>query len=355
MGPMSPDNCMKLTALPAALCLGVIPSAALSAAPVAPRVMVVATFEIGKDSGDKPGEFQFWVEREKLAGTLPIAGVDHPLRFNDQGVYGAVSGTTVRSAADILTLGLDPSLDLTKTYWLINGIAGVDPADASVGAAAWARHVVDGDIAYEIDSRETPAEWPYGIVPIGGRTPNQIPGNAEWAPKPMSWTLNPSFVQWAFEFTRDTVIPDSDSARKHRALYTDTPEALKPARVLLGDSLGSCRYWHGTVMTRWANDWTRLHTGGKGNFVMTNMEDQGICLALTRLARLGKVDFNRVLFLRTGSNFCTPHPGQKASQSMTEEYSGMLPALEAAHAVGSRVVREISGNWTRYENQIPSR
>ena len=128
LGPMDSGNCMKFTVLPAAVLLG-LAVAGLSAAPVAPRVMVVATFEIGKDSGDKPGEFQFWVEREKLSGTLPIAGVDHPLRFNDQGVYGAVSGTTVRSAADILTLGLDPSLDLTKTYWLINGIAGVDPAD----------------------------------------------------------------------------------------------------------------------------------------------------------------------------------------------------------------------------------
>ncbi len=327
----------------------------LAVEPIRPRVMVVATFEIGQDTGDKPGELQFWAEREHLTGTLAVVGVDHPLRFNTNGVYGAVSGTTVRAATDILTLGLDPALDLSKTYWVINGIAGVDPADASVGAAAWALHVVDGDIAYEIDSREVPAEWPYGIVPIGGKKPNEIPGNAEWAPKPMAWTLNPGLIQWAYEFTRDTVIPDNDAARKHRALYTATPAALRPASVLIGDSLGSCRYWHGTVMTRWANDWTRLHTGGKGNFVMTNMEDHGIALALTKLAKLGKVDFNRVLFLRTGSNFCTPHPGQKASESMTEEYSGMLPALEAAHAVGSRVVREITSNWTQYEKNIPTR
>ena len=30
------------------------------------RVVVVTMFEVGKDTGDTPGEFQYWVERERL-------------------------------------------------------------------------------------------------------------------------------------------------------------------------------------------------------------------------------------------------------------------------------------------------
>lgn len=166
---------------------GWVASVAWAADLIRPKVVVVATFEIGADTGDKPGEFQFWVERAKLTNSIVVPGVDRPLRYNDAGVFGFVSGTTVRSAVQVMALLADPRFDFSKSYWLVNGIAGVDPENASVGSAAWARWVVDGDIAYEIDPREAPDGWPYGIVPIGGKKPNEIPKNAEWAPKPMAW------------------------------------------------------------------------------------------------------------------------------------------------------------------------
>lgn len=133
--------------------------------------MVVATFEVGADTSDKPGEFQFWAEREKLSGTLEVPGLDHPVRFNEAGVYGVVSGTTVRAGNQLMALCLDPRFDLSHSYWIVNGIAGVNPEVASEGSAAWARYVSDGDIAYEIDTREAPADWPYGLMAIGNKSP----------------------------------------------------------------------------------------------------------------------------------------------------------------------------------------
>ena len=38
------------------------------------RAVIVTTFEVGHDTGDIPGEFQFWVEREHLSETLPFPG-----------------------------------------------------------------------------------------------------------------------------------------------------------------------------------------------------------------------------------------------------------------------------------------
>jgi purine nucleoside permease len=58
------------------------------------RVVVVTTFELGNDSGDTPGEFQYWVERVPLQQTLPFAAGQRPLRYNpDKHVLGIVVGS----------------------------------------------------------------------------------------------------------------------------------------------------------------------------------------------------------------------------------------------------------------------
>jgi purine nucleoside permease len=70
-----------------------------------------------------------------------------------------------------MALEMDPRFDLSKAYWCVAAIAGVDPNKASVGSTAWAKCVVDGDLSYEIDAREIPAGWPTGIVAVGRATP----------------------------------------------------------------------------------------------------------------------------------------------------------------------------------------
>jgi purine nucleoside permease len=328
----------------------VLPAAEL----IRPKVIIVATFEVGADTGDKPGEFQYWVERENLTGSIVVPGLDHPVRFNDQGVFGVVSGTTVRSGLQIMALCLDPRFDLTHSYWLVNGIAGVSPHVATEGSAAWSRQVIDGDIAYEIDTHEAPADWPYGIMALGNKTPLTKPVIPDWAPKPMQWTLSPSLVNWAYQLTKEVALLDAPEAKAHRAQYTGFPAALAPPRVFLGDSFASSRYWHGARMQQWADAWTKLYTDGQGTCAMTNMEDHGIANALARLDALHRVDFQRVLFLRTGSNFSMPPAGQSAAESMVAEYAGMIPALEAAYRVGSPVVHALVQSWPKYSVTPPA-
>ena len=168
---------MKILCLQFVLILALASGLKAAEKPMAIKVVVVTTFESGADTGDKPGEFQYWAERETWTERISVPGVTHPVLSNGQGVLGVVSGTTVRSANQIMALVLDPRFDFSKAYWLVNGIAGVDPADASLGSAAWARYVVDGDIAYEIDSREADKTWPYAIIPIGAKKLNEIPKN----------------------------------------------------------------------------------------------------------------------------------------------------------------------------------
>ena len=331
-----------------------IPRADAQAAPWPIRAVVVTTFEIGADTGDAPGEFQFWVEREHLDQIVDFPGGTHPLRTNaDHTVLGMVSGTTlVNATASMMALGLDPRFDLTHAYFLINGIAGVDPADASIGSAAWATYVV-GDVAREIDPRDAPANWPYGLFPVGAHAPN--PPTVPVAPWTRSnlYELNPKLADWAFEQTRSLKLKDDPTVADFRADFTGFPNAQKPPFVLKGDTFASNYYWHGKVMTQYANDWVKLFTAGKGNFVMTQMEDSGFIGAIERLAAMHRVDARRVMVLRSGSNFCMPRPGHTAVESVTAPYIGTRVALESAWLTGSTVLHLLLSHWTTTADHIP--
>jgi purine nucleoside permease len=343
----------RLSRLAAGL-LGVMAASSLRADPIPVKVAVVVTFEVGADTGDRPGEFQFWAEREKWPQKITVPGLDHPVLTDGNGVVGIVAGTTARASNQIMALVLSGQFDFSKTYWVINGIAGVDPAMASIGSAAWARYVIDGDVAYEIDSREGDPTWPYGIMAIGSSVPNTKPKAEGWEPASMAYPLNPALVAWAFALTKEVAIPDTPGMANYRAMYTGYPNAQKPPFVLLGETFGSCRYWHGRVMTEWAEDWTRMWTEGRGSFAMTDMEDQGFAAALTRLGTMGKVDFQRVLFLRTASNYCMQPPNKDVSESLHFGYAGYIPSLEAAYRVGSTVTHELAGHWDRYRDTVPA-
>jgi purine nucleoside permease len=328
-------------------------AAPLAADPIPVKVAVVVTFEVGSDRGDKPGEFQFWVERENWTHEIRVPGMDHPVLTDDKGTIGVVSGTTVRCSNQIMALVLSGVFDFSRTYWVVNGIAGVNPALASIGSAAWAHYVIDGDVAYELDSREADPAWPYAILAIGSKVPNQKPKYEGWEPETMAYRLNPALVGWAYALTSDTKIPDSDDMKAYRSLYEGYPNAQRPPFVLYGETFGSCRYWHGKTLTQWAVDWTHLWTDGKGEFAMSDMEDQGIAAALSRLSKMGRVDFQRVLFLRTASNYCMQAPKQDVSKSLHSEYAGYIPSLEAAYRVGSRVTHELAAHWGEYRDKAP--
>lgn len=329
----------------------------LAAEPIKIRAVVVTTFESGNDTGDQPGEFQFWVEREKLDHVLPFPAGYHDLRINsDNTVLGVVTGAgATNSSTSIMALGMDPRFDLSRAYWIIAGIAGVDPDDASIGSAAWANFVLDGDLVHELDSREAPSDWPYGRIAIGATKPNELPSSRslDSQQKYIVYELNSKLVDWAYMLTKNLKLMDTPQMAAYRATYKGYPNAMRPPFVLKGDTLGSSTYWHGKIMTGWANDWVKLWTGGRGNYVMTAMEDSGMLTALSRLSKANKVDFRRVLLLRTASNYCMQAPGQTASNSLSAEYAGALPSLEAAYQVGSTVLHELLTGWAKWEAAIP--
>jgi purine nucleoside permease len=327
---------------------------AMAPKPVEVKVVVVTMFEIGADSGDAAGEFQLWHERQKLDVRYPFAH-HHDLFFNAQtGVLGMVTGMgSINSASAVMELGMDPRFDLSHAYWLVAGIAGVDPEDASIGSAAWAEYLVDGDLAHEIDAREIPADWPTGYFARNTKRPYD-PNKPE--PTGEMFHLNPRLTNWAFELTRGVKLDDSKALEETRSHFTGYPNAQRPPFVLKGDNLAGMTFWHGKILNEWANRWVEYWTDGRGQFVTSAMEDTGTYQALTYLHPTGKVNKDRVMVLRTASNYTMPPPGMTAAAHLLKEnagYAGLHASVEAAYRVGSVVVDEIVGKWAIYREHTP--
>lgn len=337
-------------------CLSIVLSLLAAAAPVCAKphpiqvkVVVVAMFEVGNDTGDTPGELQYWVERDHLDQIYPLPAGYHSVRMNRDGEMAVLTGQgTAHAAATIMALGLDPRFDFGHAYWLIAGISGATPERASLGSAVWARWVVDGDLGYQIDSREMPQDWSTGYVPLRKTRPFEAPAT------PLDgqvYELNSALAQWAYDLTSNTPLGDPDALKEIRGRF-EGAAAQRPPFVSLGDEISSSTYWHGKLSDAWADQWVNYFTGGKGQFVTTAMEDTGTLQSLQNLAHAGRVDWQRILVLRTVSNFDQQPRGMSAAESLSHQrvgtYSAYLPSLETTYKVGHEVVSTLLKQWPAY-------
>jgi len=333
------------------LVLAICGTSTADARPLLVKVVVLTTFEIGADTGDIPGEFQYWAEADPKARSLAVAGVEHPVRLSSDGVLVVLTGMRARPRETLAALISGGQFDFSRAYWVVAGIAGVDPQAASIGSAAWADWVVDGDPLFELDDRDAPTGWSWGLYALGTHEPGRK-GSAKGS-SGMAWRLDPGLVSWAYGLTRDIPLPDNANLKADRARFPDIPAAVAPPHVLRGDALGAVRFWHGARRTAWARDWMRLQTDGQARLVMSDCEDQGVMDVLSLYGVQGKVDARRVLVLRTASNY-TEEP-QGGSQALTAfAPGGAAAAFDAAYRVGAPVVRALVENWPRYRENLPA-
>lgn len=285
------------------------------------------------------------------------------VRIGANGVLGIVTGMGAINAAVVTTaIGHDPRFDLTRAYWLIAGLGGVDPEDASLGSAIWSRFVVDGDLAHEIDPRELPATWSTNRFVLNTVAPYApVPERAGTAFGVQEvYRLNPRLCAWAHALTCGIELADSPEVARARAGYASClPRAATPPAVQIGDTLAASTYWHGVGMNTWANRWVEHHTAGEGRMVVTVMEDAGRVAAIEALGRLGRADPERLLLLRTGCNYSRQPDGTSVLASLGGD-TGASPfvaeevALENMLRVGSAVVDALLAGWSRWQGETPS-
>lgn len=336
----------------------------LSNKPIPVKCVLISMYEF---DNDEPGEFQYFREAEKLEKTHDFSYGQDDIWSNDAGLFALTIGIgAAKAASTTMAFGLDQRFDLTESYFLIAGIAGINPSFGSLASTAWANYCVDGDLAHEIDAREIPTAWATGIIPLGCDAPYTPRSKkaADLFPNNELYTLNKSLRDWAYEETRalDLSDLDSDILASYRNRYLDFPEAQRSPFVLKGDNLSSTRYWHGKLFNTWAERWVDFWTQEKGRFVTSSMEDAGTLRALSELATAHKIDWDRILLLRSASNFTMQAPdGMTPQQSLHGEnggdenlFPGYVPSLRSLQRVGSKIIHEIINNWNRFKNAPPS-
>jgi purine nucleoside permease len=323
-----------------------------------PKVVIVVYFEVGRDTGDKPGELQQWVERDHLTRVIDVPGMSRGVRANADGseIAVTVGPGQIRPAANVMALGNDPRFDLRASYWLINGIAGVSPHDGSLASAFWTDYVINGEWAHELDAREIPRGWSDGFVALGTSSPGERRSAAGSANDVRTWPatgahiddagavvrLNPHLLRWAYEHTKAMTLPATPAMRQAELLFRHDPAAAEPARVRIGANIATETFWHGAKMDAWAHRWVTFMTDGRAKLATTAENDSGTLVALYSLTQSGRANWNRALVLRTCSNFDMQNDNQTAPQSLYNLWHGTFPAyfsaLDMAYNVGHRVV-----------------
>jgi purine nucleoside permease len=334
----------RLAVLAAALIAALSPPAAADGPPVAPKVLVITMFG---------GEAKPWLESEALTRKLAPPGLSkaYPeVACSDDGLcLMTTSMGYANAASSIAALVFGGQFDLGKTYFLIVGIAGVDPAEGTLGSAHWARFALDGGLQNEIDPREAPAEWSAGYLAIGAPAPGK---RAEDHYGDEVYRLNEDLLQAAFRLTKDVDLLDSDAAKAYRAKYSE-PAATAPPRVSICDTISSDTWWHGARLGAAMEAYAKLVTDGAANPCTTQQEDNATLTALKRGAEANRLDFNRVAILRTASNFDREAPGQSAAESLAARSGGYVPSVANAHRVGAKLAHAIVDDWATWSAGPP--
>jgi purine nucleoside permease len=256
------------------------------------------------------------------------------------------------AAASIMAVAYSGLFDLRKTYFIIAGIAGIDPAQGTLGAAAWARYAVDSGIAYEIDARELPPKWSDGYFGFDTDAPNQLP---KFSFHTEMFQLDETLLQKALALTKSAVLEDSADIQEYRRHYTE-PAARRPPSVIQCDTLSTDTWWVGAHLGEHARAWTKLLTNGAGNYCTSQEEDNATLGAMTRAAHSGLLDFKRVALLRTGSDFDRPYEHQttidclRAQRKLTGAFRTSTDNLVRA---AMPLVEAIANDWGHWEAGVP--
>ena len=337
-------SCLVASAL-ACLAGCAAPSMPAASSPRPVKVMLVTMFA---------PEAEPWLKQLAITDSYRVPGLsaDYPdVKCTADDICVMTTGMGhANAAASTMALVLNGQFDLRRTYFVVTGIAGIDPDVATIGSAAWARYLVDFGLQQEFDARERPAGWDTGYVGIGAADPQAKP-KPDYATE--VFQLNEALLQRALSLSRGAVLEDNDTARAYRQLYPQAAARAAPS-VLQCDTLGGDTWWHGALLGARATRWTALLTDGKATYCTTQQEDNATYEALKRGAAAGRLDLARVAVLRTGANFDRPHPGQAPVDSLNAASGGFPLSTANLHRAAWPLVHDIVARWPQWRDGVPA-
>lgn len=264
----------------------------------------------------------------------------------------------INAATTLTSLMLSPRFNLTKTYFLIAGIAGINPRAGTINDIAFARYAVQVALQYEFDAREIPDNFTTGYVQQGAQAPGQYP-EAIYGTE--VFEVNKDLRDVAASFAATAQLKDTTISKEYRQRYkAPSPNIYEAAtrlpRVIKCDVATSDVFFSGKLLGETFDNTTRLLTNGTGVPCMTAQEDNATLEAMIRFAQHKIVDFSRIIIMRSGANFDRPYPGLSAIGNLFYSNSGAFASsITNLYIAGVPVVKGILAEWnTRFEQGVPA-
>ncbi|CRG87059.1 putative protein C285,05 [Talaromyces islandicus] len=335
--------------------LAVLPMALASPPPfadgwgfkISPKVFIISMFAPEGEAWWGIPEFDILAHNITVPGLSPL--FPHVHCTADHTVCQLITGESeINAAVTMTSLAFSDLFDLRSTYFFVAGIAGISPLQGTTGSAAFARYAIQVALQYEFDAREIPTNFSTGYVPQGALAPGQYPLSIYGTEV---FEVNQDLRSHAVRFAKKAKLADSTTAQKYRAHYQQngTDEyriAALPPSVLECDVATSDVYYSGDLLSQAFDNTTRILTNGTGTYCTTAQEDNASLEALLRAALHGRVDFARIVIMRTASDFDRPYPGESPTYHLLQaEQGGFEIAIENIYKVGIHVVQGILNEW----------
>ncbi|KAI0668147.1 purine nucleoside permease [Trametes maxima] len=311
---------------------------------ISPKVFIISMFDDEGSVWFGIPQFNVLEQNITVPGFSPLFSQAHCTQ--DGSICQLVTGEAeINAASTISALVHSPAFDLTRTYFLIAGIAGISPKLGTLGSVTFARFGVQVALQYEFDAREKPKNFSTGYVPQGSYAPSQFPQELYGTEV---FEVNEDLRQAAIKMAKTVKLFDDAPSKQYRANYARSPEfapGSQPPSVIACDTATSDVFWTGNLLAAAFENTTRLFTNGSATYCTTQQEDNGTLEALLRGALAARVDFARVIIMRTASDFDRPFPGQSAAANLFAMSPGFDVSIKNIVAAGVPVVTGIVDGW----------
>lgn len=317
-----------------------------------PRVFVVTMFELEQEP---------WLKSDlNLSQNLTIPGLSpqYPeihCTANYSVCHVSTGEGEINAAATISALGLSPLFDLSKTYFLLNGIAGGEPNYTTLGSVTFAQYAVQVALEYEVayqDYSTAHSNWTTGYFPFGTETPLEYPGNVYGTEV---FQLNSQLRDRAALLAANATLNNGTKKNDHvRKLYREDAARGRPA-VVKCDVATSDVYFSGKTLGDYFSKYVLLMTNGSATYCSSAQEDNASLEAFTRLDKHGLVDFDRVVVMRTISDFTRPPPSfanRTVEYMRSYDVGGIGASIDNLVQAGMPFVQDVLSNWHIYSSGL---
>jgi len=340
-------------ALAASLLLGRVSSALIPArlqeraheSVIKPKVFIISMFSPEAEEWYGIPEFDVLAMNITVPGVSPLYPDAHCTANGD--VCQLTTGESeINAATTIASLVRYPKFDLTTTYFMIAGIAGVNPEVATTGSVTFARYAVQVALQYEFSQFEIPTNFTSGYIPQGSTSPQEYPQSIYGTEV---FEVNQDLRKIAADFARKATLNDSDAAMAYRENYASSPAyaaGAAPPSVVECDVATSDVYFSGSILSTAFGNYSTLVTNGSAVYCATAQEDNATLEAMLRAAADKVVDFGRIIVMRTASDFDREYPGEAATTNLFwADQGGFEPAVQNIYLAGIKVVMGILDGW----------